>query len=48
MTLSITIVLSLLVSLSATPCMCAHLKKHRREEKHGILFRLNERGFNKL
>ena len=47
-TLSITILLSLLVSLSATPSMCAHLMKHRREEKHGVLFRLNERGFDKL
>ena len=47
-TLSITILLSLLVSLSATPSMCAHLMKHRRGEKHGVLFRLNERGFDKL
>ena len=47
-TLSITILFSLLVSLSATPCMCAHLLKRQAEEKHGLFFRLSERGFEKL
>ena len=47
-TLSLTILFSLLVSLTTTPCMCAHLMKHHEAEKHGVLFRLSERGFEKL
>jgi multidrug efflux pump len=47
-TLSITILFSLLISLTCTPCMCAHLLKHRDAEKHGALFRFSERAFEKL
>ena len=47
--LSLTAILfSLLVSLTTTPCMCAHLMKHHEAEKHGVLFRLSERGFERL
>ncbi len=47
-TLSLTILFSLLISLTTTPCMCAHLLKHHDAEKHGVLFRFGERGFEKL
>ncbi|MGD0695189.1 MAG: efflux RND transporter permease subunit [Terriglobia bacterium] len=43
-TLSVAILVSMAVSLSATPCMCAHLLK--QHESHGWLYRLSERGFN--
>src|SRR6266705_1639107 len=42
-TLSIAIVVSMLVSLTATPMMCAHLLKQQRS--HGWLYRISERGF---
>jgi multidrug efflux pump len=47
-TLSLAIGVSLLVSLSATPMMCAILLKSRNEERHGRLYRVSERGFNGL
>jgi multidrug efflux pump len=43
-TLSVAILVSMGVSLSATPCMCAHLLKH--QQSHGRIYRLSERGFN--
>ncbi|MGH9645517.1 MAG: multidrug efflux RND transporter permease subunit [Bryobacteraceae bacterium] len=43
-TLSVAIVVSMIVSLTTTPMMCAHLL--RREEEHGWLYRTTERGFN--
>jgi multidrug efflux pump len=43
-TLSVAILVSMLVSLTATPMMCAHLLKEHRE--HGWLYRVSERGFN--
>ncbi len=43
-TLSVAIMVSLLVSLSATPSMCAHLLK--QHESHGRLYRTSERAFN--
>ena len=42
-TLSIAIAVSLVVSLTATPMMCAHLLKEHRE--HGWLYRITERAF---
>ena len=42
-TLSIAIGVSMVVSLTATPMMCAHLLKERAE--HGWLYRFNERVF---
>jgi multidrug efflux pump len=45
-TLSIAIGVSLMVSLTTTPAMCAKLLKPLSEEKHGWFFRLNERAFD--
>src|ERR1017187_2697771 len=42
-TLSIAIAVSLVVSLTTTPMMCAHLLKEHRE--HGWLYRVTERAF---
>jgi hydrophobe/amphiphile efflux-1 (HAE1) family protein len=47
-TLSITIALSLLVSLTTTPMMCAKFLKPIRKEGHNWLYRLSERGFQRL
>jgi multidrug efflux pump len=44
-TLSVAIIVSMVVSLTATPMMCARLLKHD-EGGHGLLYRLNERFFN--
>ena len=45
MTLTIAIVISLVVSLTTTPMMCACSICDRRERKQGPLLRLSERGF---
>ncbi len=45
-TLSIAIVVSLLISLTTTPMMCARLLKAHDEERHGRLYRASERGFD--
>ncbi len=42
--LSVAIGVSMLVSLTTTPMMCAHLL--REHESHGWIYRLNERAFN--
>ena len=44
-TLSAAIVVSLCVSLTATPMMCSRLLKHDRPEDHGTLYRWSERFF---
>jgi multidrug efflux pump len=43
-TLSIAIFVSMVISLTATPMMCAHLL--REQTSHGWLYRITERGFN--
>ncbi len=48
-TLSCAIVISLAISLTTTPCMCAHLLKTPREgDKHNWIYRASERLFNSL
>ncbi len=47
-TLSVAVVVSLLVSLTATPMMCARLLKNTTDKKPGPIARLAERGFNAL
>jgi multidrug efflux pump len=46
--LSTAIVMSMLVSLTTTPMMCAYILKSEREVKHGRLYRLSERGFSAM
>ena len=45
-TLSVAIVVSLFVSLTTTPMMCARFLKHDIHKKHGFFYRLFESGFN--
>ncbi|MFZ3266281.1 MAG: efflux RND transporter permease subunit [Terriglobales bacterium] len=45
-TLSTAILVSMVISLTTTPMMCAHLLKAQDEEKHGRIYRFNERLFN--
>ncbi len=45
-TLSIAIAVSMVVSLTATPMMCAVLLKDRRHQKHNFMYRFIENCFN--
>jgi hydrophobe/amphiphile efflux-1 (HAE1) family protein len=45
---SVSLVLSLIISLTLTPMMCARLLEHDRGKKHGRLYQLFERGFDSL
>jgi multidrug efflux pump len=45
-TLSVAIMVSLVISLTTTPMMCAHMLKSKDDEQHGRLFRLSERMFD--
>jgi multidrug efflux pump len=45
-TLSTAIIVSMVISLTTTPMMCAHILKPEGEEKHGRLYRASERFFN--
>ncbi len=44
-TLSTAIVVSMVISLTTTPMMCAYLLKDERAVKHGRAYRISERGF---
>ena len=46
MTISVAIVVSMMVSLTATPMMCAHLLKEHTQ--HGWLYNTTERGFRRV
>ena len=45
-TLSVAILVSLAISLTTTPMMCAILLKHERAEDHGRLYRASEKFFS--
>ncbi len=46
-TLSTAILVSMVISLTTTGCMCAHiLKGHNHEEKHNVAYRVSEKFFN--
>jgi multidrug efflux pump len=47
-TLSMSIFISMIVSLTTTPMMCAYLLKRQPDEKHGRLFTASEKGFEWL
>ncbi|HTW79000.1 MAG TPA: efflux RND transporter permease subunit [Terracidiphilus sp.] len=48
-TLSTAIVISMVISLTTTPCMCAHvLRTHKEGEKQNIFARTSESAFNGL
>jgi multidrug efflux pump len=44
--LSAAIIVSLFVSLTTTPMLCARFLKHDQKKKHGFFYRLSEGGFN--
>jgi multidrug efflux pump len=44
-TLSTAIVVSMVISLTTTPAMCAHLLKQEGQEEHGRLYRASEKFF---
>jgi multidrug efflux pump len=47
-TLSVAILVSMVISLTTTPMMCAALLKPPQEEKHGRLFQWSERAFDAI
>jgi multidrug efflux pump len=47
-TLSVAILVSLLVSLTMTPMMCARLLKKEQEQAHGRIYRISESTFNSM
>jgi multidrug efflux pump len=47
-TLSTAIVVSMVISLTTTPMMCAYLLKDERHAKHGWAYRTSEKGFAAL
>src|SRR5690349_23881000 len=47
-TLSVAIAVSMVVSLTTTPMMCAKLLRPERGQAHGRLFRISEEGFDHL
>src|SRR5204862_6129416 len=45
-TLSVAVAISLAISLTTTPMMCARLLRPQREQRHGRLYQLSESAFN--
>ncbi len=48
MTLSVAIAVSMFLSLTTTPMLCARFLKSKDARKHGAIYRLNEKAFNWL
>ncbi|MBV8735720.1 MAG: efflux RND transporter permease subunit [Alphaproteobacteria bacterium] len=48
MTLSVAILISLIVSLTTTPMMCAHLLRSERRTRHGLFYHAAERAFDRV
>ena len=46
--LSVAILISLVVSLTTTPMMCARLLRPEKDREHGRLYRASERAFNAM
>ena len=46
--LSVAILISLVVSLTTTPMMCAHITMHRRQQQHGRWYIAGERAFESM
>jgi multidrug efflux pump len=46
--LSVAILISLVVSLTTTPMMCARLLRPEKDREHGRMYRASERAFNKM
>jgi multidrug efflux pump len=44
-TLSVAIAVSMVISLTTTPMMCAHLLRQQEADEHGWFYRVTERGF---
>ena len=44
-TLSIAVLISMVVSLTTTPMMCAQFLRAEKDRKHNWLYRASERGF---
>jgi multidrug efflux pump len=47
-TLSVAVAVSMVVSLTTTPMMCAHLLRPESESRHGQVYRATERAFEEL
>jgi multidrug efflux pump len=47
-TLTVAVAVSLVVSLTTTPMMCAKFLRTHRQEKHNFLYRMSEWGFNSI
>ena len=47
-TLATSIAISMVISLTVTPMMCAYLLKSTKNEEHGFFYRLSERSFDFL
>jgi multidrug efflux pump len=47
-TLSVAILVSLLISLTATPMMCSRLLSHKQPEEHNRLYRASEKAFSRV
>ena len=45
-TLSTAILVSMVISLTTTPMMCAHFLKHKKDAKHGRIYMASERFFD--